>query len=459
MKSKHLIEKSLCTRCGACFAVDHSKILGKDFEGYPLVEQDDAEAISKLKTVCMGANVEYRKLMSFVHGKDSPYEPSTPDVGIYKKIGIAYSADSERVTEGQSGGVSTTIMEYGMKLGLFEQCVGVRRPKRSEGKNPFSAEPYVLRSSDDINDASGSKYSPSNALEAISEVEGTFCISLLPCQTIAMRNMTLLDADFEKRCRLIIGPFCGFVMNNIMGDEFADAVGLDPLKVNSFANRGGPFPGETIFDSGVEGVTKINRTAHRALYRMYTPSRCWTCNDFGNELADITIADAWMKSSAGGYRYPKGAAWVIARTERGVEALQSLVSAGALVFEEVDPMSQLKNWEASFEYRKVRAFNRLRIDREAGEVTPDFDFPIPAPDEKTYKSDLQEKRIRNYFKNERSRKRFLKWWLKMERESIRSPLKRFVLGYLKKTVFTHENNPAGISSFIRYSLERLRLKR
>ena len=411
MNDSYLIPKELCTRCGACFAADSNDVLSKDENGFPIINQGKEFHREALLNVCTGENWNYRALLDFVHGPDHPYDPSTADKGRGIQVGIAYASDAGRMERGQSGGVSTTLFHAALAEGVIDGCLVV---KRGDAKTPFKSVPYIAKDTVALRAAAGSKYTICSSLKKLPELEAetsSYAVSLLPCQTAGFIRLKMEgQVDRDGQCKLIIGPFCGFNMEEGMGSELASSIGLDPSQVVGFANRAGEFPGRTLFEMKDGERVWLDRTAHRPLYRMFAPDRCFTCTDFGNELADISVADCWERGQHGDeYKYPKGAAWIIARTQRGQDFLKMAVDRGYLKFHETALDANDQRWSQSFLHRKVRAFNRIHLMRENGILVPQFDHPVPPLNADYLKSDRTDLAFRSLFKNDRLRRYFLKW--------------------------------------------------
>jgi coenzyme F420-reducing hydrogenase beta subunit/polysaccharide pyruvyl transferase WcaK-like protein len=446
LENRNLINSNLCTRCGACFAADNTGALTKNIDGYPVFKGDDGVERERLINLCSGWRWSYRALMDQVHGSHVSYDPSTPDIGCHLGIGIAYSTSRDAVEKGQSGGVTTTLLRMGLELRCFDACLGVTRPSADEG-NPFLSVPKVIERPEDVALFAGSKYAICPSLELLPElaVNGrSFCMTLLPCQTAGFYQLArTVQNEYLEQCKLIIGPFCGLNMNWEVGKELVETMGLDPARVKRFANRGGQFPGVTTVEMIDGTVNYLDRTAHRALYRMFSPDRCFTCTDYGNELADISVADVWMKNQEG-YVYPNGAAWLIARTPRGQQFIDLAVEKNYLEYKRVDGITCGENWRGAFEYRKLRAFNRIHQYAKAGIAVPEHDFPVPSYNEQYREADDVEMACRRIFKNRLVRKLFLRWWVRAAR-AVRADgrcfrFERRMFEVLRTKVFTHQAN-------------------
>jgi coenzyme F420 hydrogenase subunit beta len=436
---KHLIHRDLCTRCGACFAADTSSILSKDSDGFPIhAKENDDPAISRLKNVCSGENWNYVEWLRQLYGTDAKYDPSSPDIGIHKAVFLLTSNDSRFREFGQSGGVTTTLLRYGMEKEIISAALAVRRPISKTG-NPFSSEPFIARSIESLTEAAGSKYTICSTLELvrqISQEHDAFAITTLPCQTAGFRKLaTELDPSLFDKCKIIIGPYCGLNMETIVGEELARAASIDPDKIHRFQNRGGQFPGETTFEEKTGKKHFVDRTAHRILYRMYSPLRCYTCTDFGNELADIAVADCWERDKDG-FKYPEGAAYVICRTKRGLDYVRDALQKGYLQELPIDEAQVKKNWEPSFLYRKVRAHNRIRYWNKKGRYVPKLDYPLPSEFKPSHLADQIEMKAWQLFRIQWIRSLTLSCWLHLAKAPIGS-YKNLIFEDCKKFLFTH----------------------
>lgn len=437
-----LIPKDLCTRCGACFAADTNGVLTKDEDGFPVIDSRCALEQPNLLAACAGENWNYREILDYVRSPNYKYEPMQADKGQVLRMGIAYSTDSLLLDNGQSGGVSTTIFLAALNSGIIHKVGAVRRPLLGSARSPFVSEPFIASSKEELMSACGSKYSICSTLELIPELENAnapYALSLLPCQTVGYHRLCMADiVKSAQRCQFIIGPFCGFNMEAKMGIEVAEALGLDPNSIEQFQNRSGRFPGVTTFTTKNGNSVQLDRTAHRAFYRMYTPTRCFTCTDFTNELADISVADCWLYQN-GNYKYPHGAAWVLVRTERGLVALENAINSSLLHFDEVPTNANDSGWHESIMHRKVRTYGRIEELSKQGCLVPRFDYPTYPVDSAISRSNRSDLFFIRIFRSSRIRKLFLSVWISIHRDSA-SRSAHEIATYLGRRVFTHRSD-------------------
>ena len=182
-------------------------------------------------------------------------------------------------------------------------------------------------------------------------------------------------------------------------------------------------------------VHMVDRTAHRVLYRTHSPVRCYTCTDYGNELADITIADAFLKNEKREWKYPDGAGYLVARTDRGQSFIDDACEAGILESEPIDEEWFNERWAPSFEHRKTRSHNRIHLLSKCGEV-PKLDYSLPLFDRRFAYADTLELLLVRVFHNDFVRDNFLRWWLRSASTGA-TKIEKWLYRFLKGRVFTH----------------------
>jgi len=433
-----LIPNDLCTRCGACFAADTSSILTKDKKGFPVYNSDDLEYKSRLLNVCSGENWNYKQLLKQQYGEDVTYDPASPDIGVYRKIYLLSSADEVSRNEGQSGGVTTTLLRYAFDVGLIQSALAVKRPNVEEG-SPYAAMPYIAANKDELEASYGSKYTICSSLELIKDLEnkeGGFAATLLPCQTVGLRRlMNEENSPLKEKCKLIIGPYCGLNLESEVGSVLAQTLGVDNDDVQSFKNRGGVFPGKTTLELKSGELKYVDRTAHRILYRMYSPLRCYTCTDYGNELADISVADCWS-SKDGDFTHPEGAAYVVCRSARGEEVVRQAIESGCFQVHSCDFEVALERWKASFYHRKVRAHNRIQYWEKRRRPVPKPDYEIPPEFKESRLADSIEMGVWRMFRYAWLRRKGISLWLWLAKGPLGS-FRNLFFEDCKLYLFTH----------------------
>lgn len=371
MKQPYLLDKNLCHRCGACFYLDEAGVLDTDSQGFPVLTEPDRADTETLLACCSGRKIFTEEMYRTVHPHaEYAYHYDKPDLGYVAYAGIAFAKYKNIREAGQSGGVITALCLGALQMGLVQSVLCVKRSP----DDPFAATYHVARTRDELMEAVRSKYvicSPLQGIHNIKKSGNQFAAVTLSCQTHSLRQLEQHDPFVRDNLKFVIGPFCGFNLEKAAGQAVARVCGINPKKVAIFENRGGRFPGITRIVNTGGTERHLIRTYHRILYRSFVPNRCYSCVDYTNEFADVSIADAFLQNKTG-FLYPDGAAWVLTRTAAGKQVVDYCIESGLLEYIPKTVEEAADYWREGVVHRKVRGYNRnLRFARR-GIAVPDY---------------------------------------------------------------------------------------
>jgi hypothetical protein len=117
--------------------------------------------------------------------------------------------------------------------------------------------------------------------------------------------------------------------------------------------------------------------AYNYLMSLYTQPRCWTCYDFGNELADIAVGDPWGRDAEGRYEFPGGHSLIIPRTGVGLALVDAARQEPRFCFEPVSPDYITRVPQRYAEYRAQSTRRQLDILQASGRPIPRYDRELP----------------------------------------------------------------------------------
>lgn len=231
--------------------------------------------------------------------------------------------------DGQDGGVVTALLILGMKKGLFDAAVVV---KRKEG---YQAEPVATKDLEEVMAARGTKYlrvrTTPKLQELLDQGEKKIAVVCTPCQARAARKIqqTLKRQSPDVEVS-IIGLFCFEAFNYVrLKEETERILGVDIDKAEKTEIRKGKF---IVHLGGKEYSCKV-RDFDQAVEK-----GCGFCGDFSAQLADISVGSAGSQS---------GYSTVIVRSEVGKKLLEELdVSKAGADIEEIVKLSKLKRERA-----------------------------------------------------------------------------------------------------------------
>jgi coenzyme F420-reducing hydrogenase beta subunit len=244
------------------------------------------------------------------------------------EFGELFSAKSD--IDGQDGGVVTELLILGIKKGLFDVAVVV---KRKEGA--YDAESVAAKDINEVMAARGTKYlkvrTTQKLQDLINQGEKKIAVVCTPCQAGAAKNMQqTLKRDHPEIEVTVIGLFCFEAFNYTkLKQETQRILGVDIDKAQKTQIHKGKF---TVHLCGKEYTCKV-RDLDQAVEK-----GCSLCGDFSAQFADISVGSAGSQS---------GYSTVIVRSEVGKRLLEgSEVSKAGVDKAEIVKLSKLKRERA-----------------------------------------------------------------------------------------------------------------
>ncbi|NLN41876.1 MAG: 4Fe-4S dicluster domain-containing protein, partial [Clostridiales bacterium] len=283
-----IIEKKLCCFCGTCVGVCPTDTIAINNEKFAFFS-DKCISCGHCVASCPGKSFDYKKYTQSIFNKQ--FKDISHFIGSYLAIYKGYSTDSKTREMGSSGGLATAIACYLLKQGTVDGVIGII----SEEDDNTSFKPAILRTSEDLYQAMGSKYTliPTNRIiKEILNSQGKFLYIGLPCQIQGLRKAMGENANLQKRIFMTISLFCGFNMKKEATTFLIQASKLS--NIESIQYRG-MKDGETGFL--IKGKDSkeffIDKHGYTLLNMFFTPERCWKCYDLTGEFSDLSLGDAW----------------------------------------------------------------------------------------------------------------------------------------------------------------------
>ena len=375
--------KNLCTRCGMCVGICPEDCFTFDDENYPqrsLLKCTECELCTE---VCPGGelNLEYFTQKLF----QKPYNFENK-LGYFNKGYVGYATDKSLKSQATSGGVITSIL-----ICLLEQ-------KEIDGavvtvfdEDGLNFKPIIARTKEDLIRSAQSKYTiiPVNQIfRELKDVEGKFALVGLPCHIQAFRKLSECSPSLSNKISLTIGLYCGRNMEHNGTLSLIKMLKVRPGMIKEIKYRGGEWPGEFQIFTKDDKCYSCPKSIFMYLTRLYYPKRCLTCVDYGNELSDISVADAWTIKN-GTWKYPGGQSIVLERTKIGRKALELAKSKGYINIQKISREEAITTHESSCDPRKIGGIiNIMKLKKRRREY-PDYGISFPNT---TLKSRLNEMR-------------------------------------------------------------------
>lgn len=281
-------------------------------------------------------------------------------IGPYRSVHSARTTNPEIAEVATDGGVVTSLLVRALESGLIDGAIVSRRV------GPFSRQPAVATTTQELLDAAGSHFGEAAHLGEIGRAYTSFVPAIrevgklrkrriervalvgTPCQVYSLRKMQLLRIVPSDAIRLVIGLFCmeSFAFTDETRAHLEDRLGVPLDRVVKLNVKDDVIlttrDGEEVHVP-FEVVDEIARPA------------CMACPDFASDYADI---------SCGGLGSPTGYTTSIIRTATG-EKLYNDARRRGFIEELAGPDEETAVLRRTTRVSKVSAFALRKRERAA----------------------------------------------------------------------------------------------
>ncbi len=316
---KEVHEKNLCGGCGGCisFCSAHElKAIEMGKEGKPVyTNEDNCLKCGICYVICPQINIIDDELREKHNWK--------PPIGDFQKITVARSTNDEIRNLATDGGVVTSMLLYMIEQKAIDGAIVSRKT------GPFSREPLIATTEEDLLNAAGSRfadlphveelgkyttYSPTlYGLKDIRNLDlARIAVVGTPCQIHTIRKMQVLGVLPSHVVKFTIGLFCteNFSFDDLARQKLEKEMKLkleDIVKMNIKEDLIIDLKGDKRVHVSFEDLDELVRPA------------CLACTDFANDFADISV---------GGLGAPDGYTTTVVRTDIGMKRYREAVEVG-----------------------------------------------------------------------------------------------------------------------------------
>lgn len=358
---KDILKKRLCCGCGTCAGICPSsatemKINKRGFYS-PLVDEEKCNNCGMCNKVCPQINKKETliELNNFVFGK-------TPDkvIGNYINCYIGYSADENLRFEASSGGMVTQILISALEKGIINGALVTRMKK----DNPLVPEPFMARTKEEILSAMGSKYCPVPANIMLKEIIKSksgekFAIVGLPCHLMGIRKAEMLIPKLKEKIVLHCGIFCGATKSFIGTEYLLKKNNVKKEDIEFIRYRGKGWPGYLQIKSknAQKKIILNSYYYYGGLFGMFFKNKaCLSCNDYSNELTDISFGDAWGIEK----EHTNGTSLIVVRTKFADEILNKFYLEKKIFIKKLD-IDQFISSKTTITFKKKLPIKNTQI--------------------------------------------------------------------------------------------------
>jgi coenzyme F420 hydrogenase subunit beta len=315
---KEVIEKGLCTHCGACISACPDYNIKWGLDDRP--RRDKAKGMCENCTECydcchrVQGHFINNKLNKLIFNRDQNEDES---FGIYKEVVAARAKDKEIIKISQDGGVVSAIGLYLLDKQLVD---GIITTGKDQYWKPVSD---VVTNREELLNSAGTKYYIAPVLKMLKD--GIIDMELdrlavigLPCQIRSARYLQQRETDLSYAITHYIGLFCtqNYEYKNL--SEAIEKKGLKMNDVNKMDVKNGAFH---TYVNGTQLKIPLKET------KTWVPDFCKYCDDYTAEYADISI---------GSQGSDEGWSTVIIRSEGGRNLFTELIKANYIEIKKID---------------------------------------------------------------------------------------------------------------------------
>ena len=367
-----VIEKQLCSGCGACSYVEPQRYYMADaleFGRRPFLRLNAATETGEGLAVCPGVSLAHAKdLARDDNAIHELFDAWGPVYGVWE----GFSVDEEIRFSGSSGGAASAIALYCLEK---EGMAGVLHTAAREDV-PYLNQTVMSTSREELLARTGSRYSPASpgeGLDLIEESESECVFIGKPCDVAGAQNARHIRPQLDKKLGLTIAFFCAGVPSLKGNFELLKNNGVaNPEKIKQLRYRGKGWPGLwTVQYEDNDGLVQTKSMTYAdswGFLQSYRQWRCYICPDHTGEFADVAVGDPWYREVQDG---EAGKSLIVARSKRGLQIIKAAESAGYLVLERNDP-TLLPRSQPNLLSTRGALWARLKVLNFLGAAIPDY---------------------------------------------------------------------------------------
>ncbi len=311
---KDVILPGRCAGCGACVVVCPFNVL--EYSEKPRLI-GECKNCGICVRVCPRYDWSLSEVEKFVFGRE---RRENEEFGIHRKILAAQSTNSKILEVCQDGGVATTLLLCALENGVIDAAIetGI------DTEVPLKPKPKVAENLDEIMSCAGTKYVYSPNLlalkEAVEKGKKSLAIVGTPCQIHAIRKIQASPLKkYSNLINITIGLMCteSFQYEGLIEEGLHKKFGINPSEVKKMNIKGKLL---IYLKNGEIKEIPLKEV------KSYVREGCHHCDDFSNELADISLGGLGLNEWT----------FTIIRTEKGEEIFREAEKSGFIRVREIE---------------------------------------------------------------------------------------------------------------------------
>jgi len=362
-----VVRSHLCCSCGTCYAIcpRENIAVARTRDGLPalvVVDHRRCRGCGLCHSVCPGERTDVDKLTLKVFKT----KPTDPVLGVVRRVLLTRARDETVRGRAASGGTVSALTRFILDGDIADGVLVTGLGTTEDVMAPFSTVATSVR---ELSRCAGSVYQvhPTNAaLRGFLDGRRLAAVGL-SCQVRGLRKAALHVPAVRDSLRLTIGLFCGHNMPRQGTEHLLSCLGVLQREVSRLRYRARGMPGELLATTR-NGRTVSVTMAHWAYaLTVFEAARCSLCTDPFNELADVSVGDAWLPELRGRGRWNI----TIVRSEQG-EALVRRAEAAGVIEAQPTTLDSVERSQGLKAYKRMRgAHARASLLALVGRAVPD----------------------------------------------------------------------------------------
>lgn len=375
-----VIRNDYCIGCGVCEIVQDSPFIIKMNEfgnliAHPIsnLEKNTAKVLS----ICPFSNSSKNEdELSEIFLHDAVNKDAR--IGRYIECFAGFVNTGKYREMGSSGGIGKWLGYTLMKEDEINYFVQVASNQTKYPGLPLF-DYYVYSDKDAVIGGSKSSYYPvslNNILKIIRYKEGNYAITGIPCLIKALRLLSYEDEIIRHRVKYYIGIVCGGMKSANHAKIIGWQLGVDPKNLTAIDFRK-KYTDKSAKNKIYQVWSNIDEIPR---YRdageifgtdwgagFFKPNACDYCDDIVNELADISIGDAWLPQFEDD---PKGTSMLIIRNRKIFNLLNKHLINNNISLIKLTPQEVVMAQKGAFRHRREALSLRISQKKKLGLWVP-----------------------------------------------------------------------------------------
>lgn len=359
MSIEKILENELCTGCGVCISEDKSKTAKMVWNdsNFLVPKLTELSTSNEMYSVCpFNPNLKNEDALGkiFFQRTSGNYNDR---IGFYDGLYAGYS--NKYRESSSSGGIATYVFEKLINNKIVDHLFIVQE----------SCEGFEYQLCSDIGDIrkiSKTRYMPvtlEKLFTEIDNIDGKVAVSGVSCFVKAIRLKQEKYPHLKEKIPFVVGIICGGLKSKFYTDFLAQSAGCatEYSSVQYRVKNKNSFALDYKFSCKEKDNGRIHMVDMLSLGDMwgtglFKSNACDFCDDVMNELADISLGDAWIdpydKSGSGN-------SVIITRSLLSHRLVNDGLTAKELSLDKISLEHMIKSQSGSFNHRHKGLYYRI----------------------------------------------------------------------------------------------------